>query len=423
MLDKNLFLYDLAVVAILKNEGLYLKEWLDYHLLAGVEHFYLYDNDSTDNQAEIVKPYVEAGLVDYFFLPGKVMQVFAYNDAINRFKFLCRYMALIDLDEFIYPKNTTGTITETVDDILSDNPTAAGLSIHWQLFGSNGQKKADYSRGVLERFIRRAEKDFGHFENKNNSPCAYGNIFLKLIANPRRIKKMLIHYAIYFKIFHTVNEKGIKLPETQVTLPICAEKIVINHYFNKSREEAELKIARGRAGSAQKWPSNKINLYDRNEVFDDGILKYRAVRADNFSLADNEQRLNRVKTALIKTLSRFSDGEISDLETALTCQALSHYFLEKFPDDKRFKIFEEASLAAILSSLDRLKIFEIRLLIRELPNFLILPYPIVTELKHAVLKIISQMMQFDREDKFTEEFEDFNHTNLDFLRRLLEVWR
>ncbi|MBR0260666.1 MAG: glycosyltransferase family 2 protein [Selenomonadaceae bacterium] len=49
--DKNLFLYDLAIVAILKNEGRYLKEWLDYHLSAGVDHFYLYDNDSTDNQA------------------------------------------------------------------------------------------------------------------------------------------------------------------------------------------------------------------------------------------------------------------------------------------------------------------------------------------------------------------------------------
>ena len=69
MVDKNLFLYDLAVTAILKDEGHYLKEWLDYHLLAGVDHFYLYNNDSTDNQAEVAAPYVKAGLVDYFFLP------------------------------------------------------------------------------------------------------------------------------------------------------------------------------------------------------------------------------------------------------------------------------------------------------------------------------------------------------------------
>ena len=110
MVDKNLFLYDLAVVAIMKNEGHYLKEWLDYHLLAGVEHFYLYDNESPDNQAEVAKPYVEAGLVDYFPLPGKAMQYVAYNDAVKRFKFQCRYMAFIDGDEFVYPKVDGGGI-------------------------------------------------------------------------------------------------------------------------------------------------------------------------------------------------------------------------------------------------------------------------------------------------------------------------
>ena len=90
MVDKDLFLHDLAVVAILKNEAPYLKEWLDYHLIAGVKHFYLYDNESPDNQAEVAKLYVAAGLVDYIPAPGKVMQTAVYNDAIKRFKFQSR---------------------------------------------------------------------------------------------------------------------------------------------------------------------------------------------------------------------------------------------------------------------------------------------------------------------------------------------
>lgn len=106
--DKNLFLHDLAVVAILKCEAPYLKEWLDYHLLAGVDHFYLYDNESPDNQAEVAAPYVEAGLVDYIPASGKSMQYVVYNDAVNRFKFFSRYIAFIDGDEFIYPKLTGG---------------------------------------------------------------------------------------------------------------------------------------------------------------------------------------------------------------------------------------------------------------------------------------------------------------------------
>ena len=106
MVDKNLFPYQLAVVAIMKCEGPYLKEWLDYHLSAGVDHFYIYDNDSPDNQAEIAKPYVEAGLVTYIPFPGKAMQSPAYNDALKKFRFQCRYMAFIDGDEFVYPKTT-----------------------------------------------------------------------------------------------------------------------------------------------------------------------------------------------------------------------------------------------------------------------------------------------------------------------------
>ena len=108
--DKNLFLYDLSVVAIMKCEGPYLKEWLDYHLLAGVDHFYIYDNDSPDNQAEVAAPYVKAGLVDYIHAPGKAMQNFVYNDAVKRFKFQSRYMAFIDGDEFILPKSSGGGV-------------------------------------------------------------------------------------------------------------------------------------------------------------------------------------------------------------------------------------------------------------------------------------------------------------------------
>lgn len=40
--------FALAVCAIFKDEAAYLREWLDFHLLMGVEHFYLYDNGSSD---------------------------------------------------------------------------------------------------------------------------------------------------------------------------------------------------------------------------------------------------------------------------------------------------------------------------------------------------------------------------------------
>lgn len=212
----------------MKNEGPYLKEWLDYHLLADVEHFYLYDNESTDNQYEVAKPYVEAGLVDYFPFPGLKKQASAYKDAVKRFKFFSRYMAIIDSDEFIYPKLCVGG-AEVVDEILSHDPNAAGLAINWHLFGSNEQEKADYSRGVMEQFTRRAPE--------NCEPIIKWNSAVKTIANPRAIERCgHPHYATYFEGLYAVNENG-GIVIGPYNMPVTAKKIVLNHYYFKSEEE------------------------------------------------------------------------------------------------------------------------------------------------------------------------------------------
>ena len=147
MLEKNLFRYNLAVVAIFKDEARYLKEWLDYHLLAGVEHFYLYNNDSSDDFAQVLAPYVDAKLVTLKAWSGKLQMYPAYDDAIENYRFDCRYMAFIDLDEFIFPK-TNRSVAEVVEEIFSRYPNAAALGVNWQCFGSNGQETADYTRGV-----------------------------------------------------------------------------------------------------------------------------------------------------------------------------------------------------------------------------------------------------------------------------------
>lgn len=400
MVDKNLFLHDLAVVAILKNEGAYLKEWLDYHLLAGVNHFYLYDNDSTDNQAEVAAPYVKAGLVDYFHAPGKMMQYAVYNDAVKNFKFHCRYMAFIDGDEFIYPK-TNQSIVETLDEILSLAPEAAGVAINWQIFGSNGHETADFSCGVLERFTRRGSIDW--------TPNNFGNASVKTVANPRTINFLIYpHHANYFEGLHAVNENG-KIVPTYLNNPVTVDKIAVNHYYTKSKEEFFQKIQRGRSDiPVNTYDMQTFEHYNRNEEFDDGILKYRAART--FNHENRNQKLNRV----IETLTQILSTAPANLETALTCLALSSYLRENVLPEMSF--CEELSLKKVAELSASMNFVEASLLIRELPKILRLSYPDVKKIRGRCLEIIPQMLPVLREKVGVSR----DYIELDYLSEFLK---
>ena len=396
MVDKNLFLYDLAVAAIFKNEARYLKEWLDYHLLAGVEHFYLYNNDSSDDFREVLAPYVEENLVTLINFPGRVMQLPAYNDALEKFRFESRYMAFIDLDEFIFPKSNR-SVVEVVDEILSADSEAAGLGINWQIFGSNGHAKADYSRGVLERFTRRAPTDWFA-----NLPYHKGNRAIKSIVNPRRADYLWNpHFAIYFPPFHAVNENG-AVVEEHFNEPVTADKIVVNHYFTKSVEEQAIKLNRGRPTVTEKRSWDEFKIHDRNEVFDDGILKYRAARAKNFSFESNGDRINRVVNSLVQTLKKNFSAESleGELETFLTCRAAAEKFQIKIDEQDA----EELALAWIyqfFSHTRGLNRFELQLFTNMLPKILTRPFPVRKKILQVIVEKIlplvcdSGKLQFD----------------------------
>lgn len=56
--------YYVSICGIFKDEAFYLKEWIEYHKKAGVDHIYLYNNNSTDNYLTVIKPYLEERYID-----------------------------------------------------------------------------------------------------------------------------------------------------------------------------------------------------------------------------------------------------------------------------------------------------------------------------------------------------------------------
>ena len=93
----------LAICAIFKNEAPYLDEWIRFHRAQGVEHFYLYNNFSDDNFDEVLKLHERYVTVTPWPIPfTEWAQHKAYADCLERNRSEYRWIALIDIDEFIF---------------------------------------------------------------------------------------------------------------------------------------------------------------------------------------------------------------------------------------------------------------------------------------------------------------------------------
>lgn len=62
---ESTYKYKLSLVLIIRDEADYINEWIEYHRLAGAEHFYIYDDESLDDLGNRVKDYIEEGIVTY----------------------------------------------------------------------------------------------------------------------------------------------------------------------------------------------------------------------------------------------------------------------------------------------------------------------------------------------------------------------
>jgi glycosyltransferase involved in cell wall biosynthesis len=252
---KKKYPFYLAMCAIAKNEGRYLQEWIEYHKLLGVEKFYIYDNESTDNTQAVLKPYVDNGLVEYTFYPGQKMQVKAYRNCVKKHKRDAQYIAFIDIDEFIVPVKH-----ETIPDYLQSLGRFSGVQINWIVYGSGGAKERT-AGFVIERFV------------DHSLPDELLNRHVKTIVNPRRVLTFFsAHRPVIFGKY--VNSDGKWVMKSFWKRPPVTTQIRVNHYAIKSYEEFLEKRSRGRARKANRTRGlGYFDKYDKNEIKNDTLME------------------------------------------------------------------------------------------------------------------------------------------------------
>ena len=215
----------LSVVAILKNEKPYIKEWIEYHLMQGVEHFYLCDNDSTDGIKEYLQPYIDKNIITYIPQPGINQQKSCYEKVVNQYKHKTDWLAIIDLDEYLVPLKEN-----TIAKFLEEFEYASEVSLHWMNYGDNGA----FSRkdNLITEFFTAHSKTLNHT--------------VKSIVRPNKV--------IDFEGFgsnHYVKVEGKSVNEYHkpvnymLNYNISGDKARVNHYITKTFAEFHHKKNRG----------------------------------------------------------------------------------------------------------------------------------------------------------------------------------
>lgn len=139
--------YYVSICAIFKDEGCYLREWIEFHKIIGIEHFYMYNNFSSDNYLDVLAPYIASGDVTLIDWPVPQGQMSAYQDCFKRFRDETNWVAFIDLDEFIIPNST-----DTLGEFLQSFKRTPAVLIYWRYFGSSGLIERDINGFVVEDF-------------------------------------------------------------------------------------------------------------------------------------------------------------------------------------------------------------------------------------------------------------------------------
>ena len=244
------FRHELAACTMFRNEAAYLDEWITFHRGVGVQHFYLYNNGSTDNFREVLEPWIRRGVVTLRDWHKEGGQVGAFNDCIRRFRMQSRWIAFLDADEFLFsPEN------RDLREVLPRYEGHPAIFVYWVLFGSGGHTKRPEG-SVIENYRRcldleTAKSDEFPHGDALHHPETYVTGWAKdgkSIANPRLVKKYFVHQPQ--EVWHgvVIDEKfRPHLRRMPGTVDLSCSVFRINHYWSKSIEEITHKVMKGNA--------------------------------------------------------------------------------------------------------------------------------------------------------------------------------
>jgi len=301
-----------SIGCIFKDEHRYLVEWIEYHLLVGVDHFHMVTNDceksAADASRSLLEPYVTKGVVtlytEYACAP-RGFQNNAYTLLLRKTEAKTFWLMIVDIDEFIVPEDSK----LSVGDAMRPFEGFDAVALMWRLFGTSGHSNAP-TGSVLFNYRHRAST-LGAKDQRARS--------FKSIVRPDNCKRMATHMCA---LFACQLNPGLRPPEqcgcttsTDKQHCITGEKnnilhmrkgrpafvrVWMHHYRTKSGEEWLFKKARGRASVSVSHSKSKNTgppPDEYNSVLDETLPKAVATRISLLADRGEAARLRKLLLA------------------------------------------------------------------------------------------------------------------------------
>lgn len=244
-----------AIATVVRDEVATIADWIGFHRKAGVRRFFIYDNGSADGTAEAA---LAAGIGDVTVIPWRLpvtlvrpyakvhQQELAYAHAICSFGSDIRWLALIDMDEYLFP-GTVGTL----DEALKPLEAFTNISIPWSMFGVRNSRAAPGS--ACWSFTRKARKPHGALLN------------FKCIVDPCDVTRVSVHkFWTKSMLADSVNTSGYRAHYKCRGTPefLAATAIRLHHYCAVEDRDIDAILAKG-AVSGMPGPKRSALLRSR----------------------------------------------------------------------------------------------------------------------------------------------------------------
>ena len=231
-----------GIIAIAKNENLYLKEWIDWHLGLGFYHIIIGLNDDE------FKPLITNPRVTYEDYHGvEKLQTLAYTELYNKYRNEFNWLLFIDIDEFV--------MLDGYDDVQQFLETfdCDVVRLSSKHFSDGDMLDTDGDYRVVERFTQ--------------PYLTSADTFVKSFISTRIElgDRKIYGHGIYDKTLDARNALGDPCENTnQHTTRIVHERCWINHYPTKTiGEYIRQKWKRGGANGNPKRYENWENYFFR----------------------------------------------------------------------------------------------------------------------------------------------------------------